>query len=52
MSIGSNLNEVDFGEHGKVMTLDPGKNQNQAFAGDVVKDFRPTAPFKFLRLER
>jgi hypothetical protein len=46
-----NLNKIDFTEHGKVMKLDPGKNQNHVFAGDLVNDFQPTTPFKFLGLE-
>ena len=33
------------------MKLDLGKKQSHVFSGDVVKDFQPTTPLKFLGLE-
>lgn len=46
-----NLNQVEFSKHGKVMKLDLGKDQSHVFAGNTVKDFQATPPFKFLGLE-
>jgi penicillin V acylase-like amidase (Ntn superfamily) len=44
------LRKLDFSESGKVMRLDLGKNQSHVYAGEVAKEFRPTAAFKFLGL--
>jgi penicillin V acylase-like amidase (Ntn superfamily) len=46
-----NLNQIDFSDHGKVMKLGLGKDQSHVFAGNAVKDFQVTAPFKFLGVE-
>jgi choloylglycine hydrolase len=45
-----NLKEIDFSENGKVMKLELGKDQSHVYAGDVVKEFKVTSPFKFLGL--
>jgi len=45
-----NLKEIDFSENGKVMKLELGKDQSHVYAGDVVKKFKVTSPFKFLGL--
>lgn len=45
-----NLNDIDFSPSGKVMKLDLGANQKNTFSGNVVKDFQPAKPFKFLGL--
>jgi choloylglycine hydrolase len=45
-----NLNDIDFSPAGKVMKLDLGANQKNTFSGNTVKDFKPSAPFKFLGL--
>jgi penicillin V acylase-like amidase (Ntn superfamily) len=43
--------DVDFSsESGKVMKLDLGPNQSHVHAGNVVKDFVVTKPFRFLGL--
>jgi len=42
---------VDFSAAtGKVMKLDLGKDQRNVFSGNVVKDFKPAEPFRFLGL--
>jgi len=33
-----------------VMKLDLGENQDHTYAGDATKDFKESAPFKFLGL--
>ena len=44
-----NFNDIDFSaETGKVMKLDLGKNQSHVYAGNAVKDFVVSKPFKFL----
>lgn len=45
-----NMKEIDFSENGKVMKLELGKDQSHVYAGDVVKEFKVTTPFKFLGL--
>jgi len=45
-----NMKEIDFSENGKVMKLELGKDQSHVYAGDVVKEFKVTPPFKFLGL--
>jgi len=45
------LKDVDFSAAtGKVMKLDLGKDQRNVFSGNVVKDFKPAEPFRFLGL--
>ncbi|RDJ12470.1 linear amide C-N hydrolase [Rhizobium grahamii] len=45
------LKAIDFSkESGKVMKLDLGENQDHTYAGDATKDFKESAPFKFLGL--
>ncbi|MDE1176756.1 MAG: linear amide C-N hydrolase [Edaphobacter sp.] len=44
------LKQVDFSPSGKVMKLDLGPQQKNTFSGNVVKDFKPAPPFKFLGL--
>lgn len=44
------LKEFDLSENGKVMKLELGKNQSHVYAGNVAKDFRASAAFKFLGL--
>jgi penicillin V acylase-like amidase (Ntn superfamily) len=41
---------IDFSEHGQVMKLDLGKEQSHIFVGNAAKDFKVSAPFKFLGL--
>jgi penicillin V acylase-like amidase (Ntn superfamily) len=41
---------IDFSEHGQVMKLDLGKEQSHVFVGNAAKDFKVSAPFKFLGL--
>jgi hypothetical protein len=41
---------IDFSEHGQVMKLDLGKEQSHVFVGNAAKDFKMSAPFKFLGL--
>jgi choloylglycine hydrolase len=41
---------MDFSEHVQVMKLDLGKNQSHVYAGDVAKEFKVSAPFRFLGL--
>jgi penicillin V acylase-like amidase (Ntn superfamily) len=46
-----NFKDIDFSpETGKVMKLDLGKDQSRTYAGNAVKDFQVSAPFKFLGL--
>lgn len=46
-----NFQDIDFSaETGKVTKLDLGKNQSNVHSGNAVKDFKPSAPFKFLGL--
>ena len=46
-----NLHDIDFSaETGKTMKLDLGKDQSNVHAGNVAKDFQPSAAFKFLGL--
>lgn len=46
-----NLKEADFSaETGKVMKLDLGPSQKNIYSGNALKDFKATAPFKFLGL--
>ena len=45
-----NMKEVDFSENGKVMKLELGKDQSHVYAGNVVKEFQVTKPFRFLGL--
>jgi len=45
-----NFKDIDFSENGKVMKLDLGKDQSHVYAGNVVKEFQVTKPFKFLGL--
>lgn len=46
-----NLQDIDFSaETGKVMKLDLRKNQRNVHAGNVAKEFQPSAPFQFLGL--
>lgn len=43
------LKKIDFSKDtGKVKELDLGANQDHTFSGDATKDFKDTAPFKFL----
>lgn len=45
------LHAINFSErNGKVLKLDLGPNQSNAFAGDVTRAFRRAAPFRFLGL--
>ncbi|MCS3740401.1 choloylglycine hydrolase [Rhizobium sp. BK661] len=45
------LKAIDFSkDSGKVMKLDLGENQDHTYAGDATKDFKESAPFKFLGL--
>ena len=44
------MKNLDFSEHGQVMKLDLGKEQSNVFAGNAAKDFKATAPFRFLGL--
>jgi penicillin V acylase-like amidase (Ntn superfamily) len=46
-----NLKEIDFSEPGQVMKLDLGPNQSRVYAGNVVKEFKATPPFRFLGLD-
>jgi choloylglycine hydrolase len=42
------LKEVEFSaQTGKVMKLDLGKDQRNAFAGNALRNFKETGPFKF-----
>ncbi|MBB5318240.1 linear amide C-N hydrolase [Tunturibacter empetritectus] len=44
-----NFKDIDFSaETGKVEKLDLGKNQSQVYAGNAVKEFVMSKPFKFL----
>lgn len=45
------LKQVDFSPGAQVMKLDLGPEQTNTFSGNVVKDFKPSPPFKFLGLE-
>jgi len=45
-----NLRDIDFSEHGKVMKLDLGKEQSHVYAGNAVRDFEVSRPFRFLGL--
>ncbi|NYF88096.1 linear amide C-N hydrolase [Tunturiibacter empetritectus] len=46
-----NFKDIDFSaETGKVQKLDLGKNQSHVYAGNAVKDFVVSKPFKFLGL--
>jgi penicillin V acylase-like amidase (Ntn superfamily) len=47
-----NFKDIDFSKHGKIMKLDLGKNQSNTYAGNAVKDFLVTTPFKFLGVEK
>lgn len=44
------LNKVDFSKGAKVLKLDLGPDQTNVYAGEVSKDFKEAAPFKFLGL--
>ncbi|WP_439332338.1 linear amide C-N hydrolase [Rhizobium grahamii] len=45
------LKAIDFSkESGKVKKLDLGENQDHTYSGDATKDFKESAPFKFLGL--
>lgn len=44
------LNKVDFSPKARVLKLDLGPNQRNVFAGDALKDFKPSAPLRFLGL--
>jgi choloylglycine hydrolase len=44
------LKGVDFSVGAKVMKLDLGDNQQNTFAGNATKDFKPSEPFRFLGL--
>ena len=46
-----NFKDVDFSSKtGHVMKLDLGKDQSHVYAGNTVKDFKVTQPFKFMGL--
>ncbi|WP_223217225.1 linear amide C-N hydrolase [Rhizobium cauense] len=46
------LKSIDFSkESGKVKKLDLGENQDHTYSGDATKDFKESAPFKFLGLQ-
>lgn len=46
------LNDIDFSEKtGKIMKLDLGKNQRNVYAGNTIKNFKPSPSFKFLGLQ-
>lgn len=45
-----NLRDLDFSPTRPALKLDLGKNQTTTYAGNVVKDFKPATPFKFLGL--
>ncbi len=46
------LTQIDFSPAtGKVKKLDLGPNQDHTYAGNATKDFRDTAPFKFLGVQ-
>jgi penicillin V acylase-like amidase (Ntn superfamily) len=46
-----NFKDIDFSaETGKVMVLDLGKEQRTTYSGNVAREFKPSAPFRFLGL--
>jgi penicillin V acylase-like amidase (Ntn superfamily) len=45
-----NLHDLDFTQSRPTLKLDLGKDQNHTFSGNVVKDFKPASPFRFLGL--
>jgi choloylglycine hydrolase len=42
------LNQLDFSENAPILKLDLGPNQRNVFAGEVGKQFKPSAPMAFL----
>jgi penicillin V acylase-like amidase (Ntn superfamily) len=44
------MKSIDFSERGQVMKLDLGANQGHVYGGNAMKDFKVTAPFRFLGL--
>ncbi len=45
-----NLKDIDFSPSAKTLKLDLGPHQTHTFSGNASKDFKETAPFKFLGL--